>query len=173
MVASSGANFGVARTGPHILGIAFGFPLMIFGVGVFLGQVFEASPALREILRFAGAGLMLWIAWQIGKSGGLPGIDGGARPMRFVEAAAFQWVNPKAWAMAIAVTSQFVTSENALVAIPIISGAYILAAISGTTGWAALGSAIQRKFGSPGQLAWFNRTMALLIVFSVGTLFLG
>ena len=105
MVASSGANFGLRRSLPHIMGIAFGFPLMIFVVGLFLGQLFEASAILREVIRWFGAGLMLWLAWKIATSGGLSSASGTPRPMRFYEAAAFQWVNPKAWAMSIAVTS--------------------------------------------------------------------
>ena len=172
MVASSGANFGLRRSLPHIMGIAFGFPLMIFVVGLFLGQLFEASAILREVIRWFGAGLMLWLAWKIATSGGLSSASGTPRPMRFYEAAAFQWVNPKAWAMSIAVTSQFITVETAMTVIPIISGVYIAAALVGTTAWAGFGTTMARWLTTPGRLVWFNRVMALLIAACVAILFL-
>ena len=104
LVTASGANFGFRRTFPHVLGISLGFPVMIFIVGLFLGQLFQSSLFLREALRWIGVGLLLYVAYKIATAGGLGSSTGERRPFRFHEAALFQWVNPKGWSMAIAIT---------------------------------------------------------------------
>ena len=172
MVASSGANFGFRRTVPHMAGIVFGFPVMILLVGFFLGQVFETSALLRTAVGWLGAALMLWIAWNIATSGGISSAKGAARPMRFYEIAAFQWVNPKAWAMVIAVTSQFVTDDNGRTVIPIITLVFFTMGLFSAATWAGFGVAMTHWLNSPGRLTWYNRTMGLLIVASVVLLFL-
>ncbi len=110
MLASSGANFGVHRTLPHICGVAFGFPIMIFVVSMGLGAIIAASAALQEVMRWAGAALLLWFAWRIATARRAADQDR-SRPLSFAEAAGFQWINPKAWAMAMATTAQFVTGS--------------------------------------------------------------
>ena len=172
MLASSGATFGFRRTLPHMLGIIIGFPAMILGVGFFLGQVFENSAILRDVIRWLGAALMLWIAWKIATAGGISSANGRARPMKLHEAAAFQWVNPKAWAMIIAVTSQFVTGDNGRVVIPLIALVFATIGLTSTTLWAGFGTAMTRWLKTPGRLTLFNRSMAALIAASIVILFL-
>lgn len=91
LLASSGANFGLRRTVPH----ALGFTVMVLIVGLFLGSAFQHSALLRMILHYGGAALLLYVAWKIAFHGGLVRADGNRRPLRFHEAAAFQWINPK------------------------------------------------------------------------------
>ncbi|MGA1210069.1 MAG: LysE family translocator, partial [Gemmobacter sp.] len=99
MLASSGATFGLARTIPHLLGVALGFPVMAVIVGLFLGEAFQRSALLQEGLRWGGAALLLWVAWKIATAGGMGRAGAAARPLRLHEAAAFQWINAKAWVM--------------------------------------------------------------------------
>jgi threonine/homoserine/homoserine lactone efflux protein len=100
MLMTSSARFGVRRTVPHMVGICLGFPLMVFLVGLGLGEVFEQFPVLKTILKFAAAAYFLWMAWTLlGLK--LHDAAGRERPMRVHEAALFQWINPKAWAMAV------------------------------------------------------------------------
>lgn len=172
MLASSGATFGFRRTIPHMAGIMIGFPVMILAVGLVFGQVFESSALLREFVRWLGAGLMLWIAWKIATSGGVSSADGTARPLRFHESAAFQWINPKAWAMIIAVTSQFVTAGNAATMVPIITLVFFLIGLGSSAFWTGLGAAMTNWLKTPGRLKLFNRTMAALIAASIVVLFL-
>ncbi len=171
MLASSGANFGFRKTFPHMAGIVLGFPLMILGVGFFLGQLFEASPVLRDVLRWLGIAMLLWMAWKIGTSGGISASDGRARPLRIYEAAAFQWVNPKGWAMVLALTAQFVTGDNTSVVVPIIAMVFAVTGSISTTLWAGFGTAMGQWLNSPVRLIWFNRSMAVLIVASIAVLF--
>jgi len=172
LVASSGANFGLRRTLPHVAGITLGFPLMIFIVGLFLGQLFTASPPLREALRWGGAVLLLWISWKIATAGGLGSQKGEPRPFTFLESAGFQWINPKGWAMAIAVTAQFITADAAVLSAGIVAGVFVAAGFSSSFAWASAGKALTRWINTDHRLTWFNRTMALLIASTVVLLFL-
>ena len=172
LVAASGALFGLRQTWPHILGIAFGYPAMVFIVGLGLGEVFQASAALREILRWAGAGLLLWVAWKVASSGGLSLGRSEPQPFTFIEAAAFQWVNPKGWAMAIAVTAQYITPAAPLVTASIVAAVFIAAGIGSTLTWAIAGRQITRTLTEAGMRR-FNIVMRALIAACVVLLFIG
>jgi threonine/homoserine/homoserine lactone efflux protein len=164
MLASSGATHGLRATVPHILGISLGFPVMIFLVALGLGQVFQQSALLREALRWIGAAMLLWMAWRIANA--VPPGQGAAkgRPFTFGQAAAFQWVNPKGWMAAIAVTTQFATPAKPYGSAAIIAAAFLLAGLSATASWAAFGQAIGRMLHTPGRLRAFNIVMALALV---------
>jgi len=101
MLLASGANFGFRRTILHILGISAGLGVMVVAMGWGLSGVFRTFPMLHEILKWAGAAYMLWLAWKIATATGINDKSATGQPMTFLEAAAFQWLNPKAWAMAL------------------------------------------------------------------------
>lgn len=167
MLASSGATFGLRATLAHMLGVALGFAFMMLLVGLLLGGLFTQSALFREVLRWGGAGLMLWVAWKIATAGGIGKAGARPRPMRFHEAAAFQWINPKAWVMALALTSQFVRPEA-----PILTALVVAATCAAMGGfssvlWAGSGALLARLLGTPARLRAFNRTMAGLIALGV------
>lgn len=170
MLASSGANFGLRRTLPHICGVAFGFPIMIFVVATGLGAIIAASAALQDAMRWAGAALLLWFAWRIATAGRAED-SARARPLNFVEAAGFQWVNPKAWAMAMATTAQFVTGSAVIVESLLCSLAYTLAGLGSSVVWSGFGVWIRRLLLTDLRLRVFNVTMGLLIASFVFVLF--
>ncbi len=173
MLAASGANFGWRPTLPHILGVAFGFPLMMFLVSIGLGGVFESLPILHEIMRWIGAALLIWIAWNIATSG-TPGQKAGRRaPFTFLQAAAFQWVNPKGWVMCISITAQFMTGENVLIEALFCTFATFLAAASSASGWAYFGYRMQKWLANPTRALIFNLVMAGIIIFGVFLLLTG
>lgn len=173
MLAASGATFGWRRTLPHILGVAIGFPLMMFLVSIGLGGVFERLPILHEILRWVGAAMLLWIAWKIATSG-VPGQnDGRRKPFTFLQAAAFQWVNPKGWVMCISVTAQFMTGVNTLLEAAICTLATLFAAASSATGWAYFGHSMQGFLAAPRRALIFNLVMAAIIILGVFLLITG
>lgn len=173
LVAASGANFGYRRSLPHVLGIAFGFPLLIFIVGFFLAELFRHSETLREALRWGGAALLLWLAWKVARTGGLGGSEGRPRPFSFVEAAAFQWVNPKAWAMAIAITAQFVQPSAPLYSALIVAAVFVAVGYASASTWALAGSSIRRWAHTAERKRAVNITMGVLIASCVVLLFLG
>lgn len=172
LVASSAAIHGLRPTVPHILGITLGFPFMIFCVGLFLGEVFQQSAALRQTLRWLGVALLLWLAWRTATAGSTK-TSQSRRPFTFLEAAGFQWVNPKGWTFAIAVTAQFVTVEAPIRTALICAAAFTIAGFGSASSWAIAGQAMTRWLNTPVRMRAFNVAMALLIASSVLLLFLG
>jgi len=166
MLAASGARFGFRASLPHLLGVALGFPAMLLIVGLTLGGLFQASPLFRETLRWAGAAILLWMAWKIATSGGIETKGGRTRPMSFAEAVGFQWVNPKGWSMAIAATSQFITPAAPVHTAAITALVFTLLGLLSAATWVWLGKTISRWLTTPGRARAFNMTMALLIVLS-------
>jgi len=167
MMASSGATFGLRASVPHMLGVALGFPVMAFLVALALGGLYQGSALLREALRWAGAALMLWVAWRIAVAGGAARTAAGARPMRFHEAAAFQWINPKAWVMALGIGAQFVRPEAPVVSALVVMAVFVAAGLTSSLGWTGAGHALAGWLARPGRLRGFNLAMAALIVASV------
>ena len=166
MLLASGVNFGVRRTLPHMLGISIGHAVMVFLVGLGVAGVFAAYPLALTGLKVAAVGYMLWLAWKIARSGA-PGEGRAAgRPMTFLQAAAFQWVNPKAWAMALGAVAAYVPAPSV--------GAYALVAVvfagvnlPSVAVWAAAGQGLRRWLDGPGRLRLFNWGMAGLLVASL------
>jgi len=167
MLATSGASFGFRRTLPHMLGVALGFPMMLLAVGLMLGGLFQTSAVLREGLRWGGAALLLWLAWKIARSGGLSLKGAAARPMTFPGAAAFQWVNPKAWSMAVAATAQFVAGSQPVAAACVVAATFLAGGLMSSATWVLAGRAIARFLTSSARRQAFNLTMAALIALSV------
>ncbi|MGR3468585.1 MAG: LysE family translocator [Shimia sp.] len=165
MLMASGANYGLRRTLPHMLGVGFGFVAMVALVGLGLMQVFDAVPGSYATLRVVSVLYLLWLAWRIAtaapKAPDAPETSG--RPMTFAEAAAFQWVNPKAWAMALTAITNYAPERSlgGVIAVALVFGAINLPAVSS---WTILGQEMRRVLTSPARLRAFNWTMALLLI---------
>lgn len=166
MLLASGVNFGFRRTLPHMLGISVGHALMVFLVGLGLAGVFTAWPLALTVLKVASVAYMLWLAWKIAHAGA-PG-EGRVKPapMTFLQAAAFQWVNPKAWAMALGAVSAYVVDPS-IWAYAAVAGAFALVNLPSVSVWAGAGQAVRRWLDGPGRLRAFNWTMAALLVLSL------
>ena len=149
---------------PNRLGVSV---MMLLIVGLMLGQLFQTSAILREGLRWGGAALLLWMAWKIARTGGLSVGTAGARPMRFLEAAAFQWINPKAWTMAVAATSQFIRPDAPFATAALVAGSFLVLGLGSSSTWTYAGQAIARWLTTDRRLRIFNMVMAALIVLSV------
>jgi len=172
MLTTSGANFGYRRSIPHMLGITIGFPTMIAAVGLGLAGVFQNFPWLHEVLKYAGAAYLLWLAWHIARSGRAENATGRARPLSFFEAAAFQWVNGKAWIAAIGALSAFTTvSGQILFQVMAIALVFGLVSYPSCSIWTAFGVAIGRLLSSDRALRTFNVSMAALLVLSIVPVF--
>ena len=165
----SGANFGLRRTVPHIAGIAAGFPIMIVATGFGLGYLFDAWPILHDVLKYVAFAYLLWLAWRIANAG-RPKTDNGAgaRPLTFVEAAAFQWVNPKAWAIVFAAMALYTTATgNKVAEIGLIAVLFGLVCFPNGVVWTLFGRAIAGFLDNDTHRRWFNIGMAVLLVVSV------
>jgi threonine/homoserine/homoserine lactone efflux protein len=169
MVAASAANHGVRATVPHMAGIALGFAAMFLIVGLGLATPLAEHPELYRVLRWVSAAWLLWLAWQIGNAGA-PTKErvGKKRPLGFFSAAAFQWVNPKAWLLAVGGTATYVALDAAVLPqVALIAGIFALVCVPSCLIWAGIGRGALHLFRSPAQLRGFNIAMAVLLVLSV------
>ncbi|MCA0046608.1 LysE family translocator [Mesorhizobium sp. B283B1A] len=164
MLLASGVNFGLVRSVPHMLGISIGFLVLLLAVGLGLGAVLTAFPALHTALKIAGAAYLLYLAWKIAMSRSFAGKgEASGRPMRFIDAAAFQWVNPKAWVMAITAMAVYSNPEHPFLSVALISVAFTIVNLPSVSVWAGFGTALRGFLSDPVRLKWFNIAMGVLL----------
>ena len=166
MLMASGANFGFRRTVPHMLGVGLGFVLMTFLVGIGLAGLFQTYPLAVTALEVVSVVYMLWLAWKIANAAAPKDRQAGGTPMTFLQAAAFQWVNPKAWAMALTAVTVYAPDRSlwAVALVAVIFGAINLPSVSL---WTLIGQQMRRVLTNTRRLTIFNWTMAGLLVLSL------
>lgn len=168
MVMVSGANWGLARTVPHIAGVALGFPLMVIAVGLGLGAVFEAYPLLHDVLKYLAFAYLVFLAWRISRAGKPDTRVARARPLNLIEAMVFQWVNPKAWAVMFGATAFFTSvGGDRVIEFGLMALMFSLLCVPILVVWCLFGAAIARFLDDDRRRRWFNMTMAVLLVASV------
>jgi threonine/homoserine/homoserine lactone efflux protein len=170
MLLASGLNWGFARTTPHMLGVTLGFPAMLAVVGSAMTVVMEAIARVRPALEVASAAYMLWLAWGIAAA--RPPAEEGdhsgtGRPMSFLEAAAFQWLNPKAWAIAFAWMGAYTVPAAPWPSLLVGALVFVAVGLPSVAVWAGLGLGLRRLIGSPRLLRAVNIAMGLLLVASL------
>ncbi len=167
MLLASGVNHGFARTLPHITGIALGCALMTVLVGFGLGGLLLASPRLYAVLRYASAAYLLVLAWRIGRSGTASPGGGRRPPLSFLQAAGFQWVNPKAWVIVTGAVAAYAPPDRFVRNVCVITVVMTLVMLPSAAVWAGAGVGVRRWLGTPGRARAFNVAMALLLVLSL------
>lgn len=168
MLLASGVNFGFNRTIPHMLGITCGFFTLVLAVGFGLGAVFQSYPVLYNVLRFVGAVYLLYLAWKIAHSGPVSdSSDSQAKPISYLGAAAFQWVNPKAWIMAIGAISTYTPLQGYFTNVIVIAAVFALINLPSVGVWVVCGSLLRNVLRDRRWLRLFNWGMALLLVASL------
>lgn len=167
MLLASGANFGFRRSVPHMLGVSLGFGLMVAAVGWGLGGLFAVAPWLYGVLRWAGAAYMVYLAWRIATADGLKAGAAEGEPMTFVQAAAFQWVNPKAWAMALGAVTAYTPSAGYAFNVAVVALVFTLINGPCVASWAGFGRGLRRFLDRPSALKGFNIAMAVLLLASL------
>lgn len=168
MLLASGVNFGFWRTVPHMLGIGAGFLSLLLGVGFGLGAIITAYPSVHLALKLAGGAYLLYLAWRIGTSRSMAAKgEGGARPMTFLEAAAFQWVNPKAWVMAVTAMAVYTSPEEPFLSVVLVAVAFALVNVPSVSTWAGFGTAMRGFLADPARLKWFNIAIGVLLALTL------
>ncbi len=185
MLMASGANFGLRRSVPHMLGVSGGFAVMILVVGAGLAQLFQLYPVANTVLTAVSVVYLLYLAWKIATAGPARSEEGSAeqgqgegqiqgRPFSFLQAAAFQWVNPKAWAMTLTATTVYLPgpalnqeTDAPLWALLAVAGVFSAVNLPCIASWVMLGQQMARILTKPRHLTVFNWTMAGLLVLSM------
>jgi threonine/homoserine/homoserine lactone efflux protein len=173
MLMTSGVKYGFGRTLPHLVGVILGFALMVAVVGFGLDVVFKRFPMVLPIMRVAGSLYMLWLALKIALAKPIGQVEQGGRPIGFLAAAGFQWVNPKAWAMALSALTTYagvVDDYTRSVLLTALLCALIAVPCSGA--WALFGASLSRALRDPRVTRPFNWTMAALLVASIAPMLL-
>lgn len=164
MLMTSGANVGYMRTLPHMCGIAFGFAFMVLLVGLGLSSVFEAYPAAHHVLKYVSLLYLGYLALKIALSGRASAVED-FKPMSFLGAASFQWVNPKGWSMALSSVTLY-SNGGSWLELLIISSTFLIVNFPSGTFWILAGRELQRWLTSNIRVRSFNVTMAALLVAS-------
>jgi threonine/homoserine/homoserine lactone efflux protein len=172
MLLSSGLTFGYKRTLGHILGIVLGFPIMVVAVGLGVGAVLEKYPLAYTVLKVVATMYLLWMAWHIANTKGDISLEKEKekrnKPFSFMQIVLFQWVNPKAWIMAITATTSFTTHGNyVFIQVVIIAFIYALACIASSHIWVLGGVFLQKLIANEKRVRIFNISMAVLLVLSI------
>jgi threonine/homoserine/homoserine lactone efflux protein len=179
MLMSSGVNFGFRRTIPHMAGVALGFPVMIAILGVGFGAAILALPWVHDVVSVFGIVYLVWLAWHIASADTSRGLQKDAatgitddkasrrapQPMSFLAASAFQWINAKAWIMAIGMLALYAPQGVSVTrGIAIVVVVNLIIAIMSSITWTAFGSALAVWLRDPPRLRIFNVTMAMLLI---------
>ena len=167
MLMASGANFGFRRTIPHMVGISLGHAFMVMLVGLGLGKLFDTYPVAQTVLQVLSTGYLLYLAWKIANAA--PPQEGVARgkPFTFFQAAAFQWVNPKAWYMAVYAVTNYTPPGEGYWPVLIVAGVFAATNQPSVAIWVAMGTQIKRLLTRPRFLRAFNWTMAGLLILTL------
>jgi len=167
MLLASGATFGMRRTLRHIAGVSGGCAVMVLVLGWALAGAVGRMPGAFTALHVVSTGYLLWLAWRIATATGPHGANARARPLGVIDAAAFQWVNPKAWAMVLGAVTSFARPDHLLVDVPLIALVLMAIGLPSISMWAGSGQVLSRFLSDPRALRVFNVGMAALLVASI------
>ncbi|WP_416357866.1 LysE family translocator [Aureimonas phyllosphaerae] len=165
MLMTSGVNFGFRRTIPHMLGIELGFGLLLLAVGAGLGALLHSAPGLQLAMKIASAAYLLWLSWKIAFSKASMGSGARAeKPITFGQAALFQVVNPKGWAMALVAMGAYVSADAPILSMLVVVAAFLLVGIPTAVIWTGFGMGLRNFLADPRRLRVFNLVMGLALV---------
>jgi threonine/homoserine/homoserine lactone efflux protein len=175
MLMASGVHFGYQRTLAHLMGVQLGFGFMLIAVGLGLHAVLSQFPAFYDVVRFAGAAYMVWMAWSLASARPQfqeqAAIEQSAqnepKPLGFWGAVLFQWVNPKAWVMAVTIMSAYVPPGAGLLQIAPLGLMFAVLGFPCSSVWVGFGSALRSYLQEAFRMRVFNCTMAAALLLSL------
>ena len=167
MLMASGLNHGIRKSLPHFFGICLGFPLMVALVGFGMGALFVRIPNLYTFIKVAGIVYLLFLAWKIANSGNARASQKTRAPFSFMQAVAFQWLNPKAWAIAIGALATFTKQSHFTLSVLTVVGVYFCMGFLCMGLWLKLGQSLKSVLAVGNRTHYFNISMALLLVVSI------
>lgn len=168
MILTSGVNHGIRNSLPHVLGVNIGFPVMVICVGLGIMSLFQQWPILHQLIQVTGILYLAYLAYKIATMPVNSEIKSDKKPISFLQAAAFQWVNPKAWIMSVSAIVAFsVPGSNTVEQVFIISGCYFLFGAPCSFAWLMIGKWLQNILTQTVYIKRFNRVMAIILLSSL------
>jgi threonine/homoserine/homoserine lactone efflux protein len=173
MIMSSGLNFGIKHSLPHYLGICFGFPMMVLTVGLGMGAIFMQFPMIQGGIKIIGAVYMLFLSWQIARAHVRVNKYNTKNPITFFKAVLFQWINPKAWVMAIGAVATYTNQgENFFLQLFMICLLFLIIGFPSIGAWLFCGTVLKRFLKSDKHQRYFNYSLGALLAISVILIFI-
>jgi threonine/homoserine/homoserine lactone efflux protein len=168
MLTAAGANAGVLRGLPCLLGVVTGMGAMMFLVPLGLGSLVLRSALVLGALHWGGAAVLLWLSWKIASSRRLESEPGG-NPVGYGGAAAFQWINPKSWLVSASAAGTFLSADSgsAIAQSAFLGGLFVAGALPSCFLWLVFGATVQRVLRDPRGLRLFNIAMGALLALSI------
>ena len=181
MLLTSGVNYGFKRTLPHMMGINFGFGVMVFLIGLGLAQMFQIYPALHGYMKWGSIAFMLYLSWKIATSSAplesaSDADKSKAKPLAWWQAALFQWINPKGWAMGLSAIAAYVPEANGSASLPhliLLALMFVFINIPVGMAWTLFGVRLRTWLANDKNRRAFNYVMALLLVLSLAPMIWG
>ncbi|HEI9867024.1 TPA: LysE family translocator [Proteus mirabilis] len=167
MLLASGINFGLKRTMPHAIGVSLGFFVMLLAVGIGIGALIKSSPIVYNILKYLGALYLLWLAWKTAISHSVEqNSNKQGSPLTLLEAALFQWINPKSWMMAISGITLYTSPQYPYISMLLVAIIFTLINFPCVAIWATFGHSLRERLKNPKILKLFNFIMGGLLALS-------
>ncbi|HGN0719429.1 TPA: LysE family translocator [Proteus mirabilis] len=167
MLLASGINFGLKRTMPHAIGVSLGFFVMLLAVGIGIGALIKSSPIIYNILKYLGALYLLWLAWKTAISHSVEqNSNRQGSPLTLLEAALFQWINPKSWMMAISGITLYTSPQYPYISMLLVAIIFTLINFPCVAIWATFGHSLRELLKNPKILRLFNFIMGGLLALS-------
>ena len=173
MALASGANSGLRRTMPFVLGVGVGISTMVLAIGFGLNAVFQALPWLYDTLRYLGAAYLVFLALRIARSGPIRSQNALGPPIGFLGAMVFQWINPKGWAITISAVAIYAPHEGFTKNVILIAMLFGLILMPCVSAWAAFGNSLRGFLSAPKSACRFNYAMAALLIASLVPILIG
>ena len=167
MLLASGVNYGFRRTVPHIAGVTIGYGVMFAAVGLGVGRFIMENPTFHGALKIASAVYLVWLAWRIAMAEGEPGEAPASRPLTFLQAALFQWINPKGVAMALAAAAAYINPRSPGEDLAILSALIFVVSVASASTWALFGQGLRGFLRDGKRRRAFNCAMALALLASL------
>ena len=170
MLLASGVNFGFRRSMPHVVGVSLGFFVMLLAIGFGLNSLFQAAPAIYQVMKVLGFAYLVYLAWGVATSKPLPAPGQQGRhssPLSFLGALAFQWVNPKAWLIAVSFSTNYLPQQAS--SLFVLFGCLVVSIVNlpSICVWLWMGTRLERVLRDPLHRKIFNWVMALLLLASM------
>jgi threonine/homoserine/homoserine lactone efflux protein len=167
MLMASGLNHGIRKSLPHYFGICFGFPLMVVLIGFGMGTILSRYPSIYFYIKILGILYLLYLSWKIANAGNPNAIGSIKQPLSFMQAAIFQWLNPKAWVISIGALAAFTNQENFYTSVLSVVVVYFFMSFVCMGFWLKLGESLQHILSEGRRIHYFNIAMAVLLVLSI------